>query len=138
MISKNLQLNDLKFTAAIPDKNIFAWGIGFLDNNKNQFRLQDAGNDSFLVMNRYPVSYPLTEENNRRLVSSIPLRNFYCLIQRDMLNMASVFREGFLFSAFEGDSTVDFAPVLLTYQKAAENKPLQLKAQWLKKTSFAC
>ena len=58
---QKLQLNDLRFTSVIPDKNIFAWGIGFLDNNKNQFRLQDASGDSFLVMNRYPVSYPLTE-----------------------------------------------------------------------------
>jgi hypothetical protein len=61
---RRLQLNDLRFTAVIPDKNVFVWGIGFLDNNKNQFRLQYAGNDSFLVMNRYPVSYPLSEEDN--------------------------------------------------------------------------
>lgn len=131
---QKLQLNDLRFTAVIPDKNVFAWGIGFLDNNKNQFRLQDAGNDSFLVMNRYPVSYPLTEEDNTDW-SQHNVTKFLLADSKDMLNMAPVFREGFLFSAFERDSTVDFSPVLLTYQKAAENKPLQLKAQWLNRPS---
>jgi hypothetical protein len=131
---QKLQLKDLKFTAVIPGKNIFAWGIGFLDNNKNQFRLQDIGHDSFLVMNRYPVSYPLTEENNKDW-SEHSVTKFLVSDSKDMLGMPSVFREGFLFPAFERDNTVDFAPVLLSYQKAAENKSLQLKVQWLNKSS---
>ncbi|HLG38045.1 MAG TPA: hypothetical protein VI461_00205, partial [Chitinophagaceae bacterium] len=133
---KKLQLKDLHFLAVIPDKNIFAWGIGFFDGNRNQFRLQDAGNDSFYVMNRYPVSYPLTEENNRDW-SQHSVRKFLLSDSKDILNMASVFKEGFLFSALDKDSTADFFPVLLTYNKDASDKTLQLKAQWLNNTSSA-
>lgn len=131
---QSLHVNDLRFSAVIPDKNIFAWGIGFLDNNKNQFRLQDAGNDSFLITNRYPVSYPLTEENSMDW-SQHSVSKFLLSDSKDMLNIAPVFREGFLFSSPGQDSTAYFAPVLLTYQKAAANKPLQLGAQWLNKPS---
>ncbi|MEI9910874.1 MAG: hypothetical protein WDO71_15105 [Bacteroidota bacterium] len=126
--------NDLRFTATIPDNSGIAWGIGFLDNNKNQFRLNYAGNDSFSVFNRFPVSYPLAEEKSTDW-SQHTVSKFLLSDSKDMLSMPPVFKEGFLFSAFEQDNTLDFAPVLLTYQKEAENKPLQLKAQWLNKSS---
>ncbi len=105
-----------------------------MDNNKNQFRLQYGGNDSFSVFNRYPIAYPLTEENNTDW-SEHGVTKFLLSDSKDMLNMASVFKEGFLFPVFEKDKATDFAPVLLSYQKAAENKPLRLKAQRLDKTS---
>src|SRR5258705_684706 len=129
---QKLQLKDLAFIAAIPDKNIFAWGVGFLDNNKNQFRLRDAGHDSFQVINRYPVSYPLTEENSEDW-SIHSVTKFLVSDSKDMLNMPSVFREGFLYPTFERNNAEDFAPVLMGYEKSAENKPLRLTAQWLNK-----
>jgi hypothetical protein len=131
---QEIQLKDLQFTAVIPDKSNFAWGIGFLNGNKNQFSLHYTGKDSFSVSNRYPVSYPLTEENNNDW-SQHGVTKFLLADPKDMLNMPSVFREGFLFSAFEHDSTAGFAPVLLTCQKDASDKPLQLKARWLDKPS---
>lgn len=129
---QKLNPKDLHFTATIPDKNIFAWGIGFLDNNKNQFRLRDRGKDSFLVINRYPVSYPLTEENNGDWKNH-NVTKFLLSDSKDMLKMPSVFKEGFLFPSLEKDSSTEFAPVLLSYQKSGANKPVQLQAQWLNK-----
>jgi hypothetical protein len=134
---QNLKLNDLRFAAVIPDKSRFAWGIAFLDNNKNQFQLQNAGNNSFSVINRYPISYPLTEENNPdgyRDWSEHRVNKFLLSNSKDMLEMPSVFREGFLFSVFDQNNAADFSPVLLTYQKATAHKPLELKAHWLSKT----
>ncbi|HYV54891.1 MAG TPA: hypothetical protein VE933_09945, partial [Chitinophagaceae bacterium] len=129
---RKLQAKDLRFTATIADKNIFAWGIGFFDNNKNQFSLHDQGNDSFMVINRYPVSYPLTEENNGNWTMH-NVTKFLLSDSKDMLIMPSVFKEGFLFPALEKDSLTAFAPVLLNYQKSAENQPVKLQAQWLNK-----
>jgi hypothetical protein len=51
---KNIQKDNMAFRAAITDKSTIAWGIGFLDNNRNQFRINDLGTDSFALMNRYP------------------------------------------------------------------------------------
>ena len=58
-----LQAKDLAFSASLPDHGSIAWGIGFLDNNRNQFRIKSLEKDSFLLLNRYPA-YPLSEENN--------------------------------------------------------------------------
>jgi hypothetical protein len=131
---KNIQKENIAFTAAIADKSIIAWGIGFLDNNRNQFRLNDLGADSFALMNRYPVSYPLTEEN-REDWSKHSVNKFLVSDSKDMLNMPPVFGEGFLFAPFNGDSTIDFSPVLLSYQKSKANDPLQLQARFLNDAS---
>jgi hypothetical protein len=129
-----VSIKDIAFKATIPLASHFAWGIGFLDNNKNQFRLQDSGNDSFLVFNRYPVSYPLTEENNNDWTQRT-ITKFLVSDSKDLTAMPSVFREGFLFSAFEQDNNVDFAPVLLTYHKEPADKPIALNAKWLNRSS---
>lgn len=127
---RTVHLKDNAFRAAIADKSNIAWGLGFLDNNRNQFHIKYLGNDSFALINRYPVSYPLTEED-RTDWSSHNVNKFLVSDSKDMLNMPTVFSEGFLFAAFNGDSTIDFSPVLLTYQKAAGNDPMQMKARFM-------
>lgn len=124
------QQSDLKFAASLPDESKFAWGIGFLDNNRNQFSVKYMGNDSFSLLHRYPVSYPLTEENRSDWTPG-KISKFLVSDNRDMTNMPAVFREGFLFSSFNNDHSAEFLPVLLTYQKAAKNDPLELKVQRL-------
>ena len=128
-----ISLNNIGFTAAIADKNSIAWGIGFLDNNKNQFRIKYSAADSFALLNRYPVSYPLTEENRpdsyREDWSRHSVNKFLVADSKDMTDMPSVFGEGFLFAPFNGDNTIDFLPVLLSYQKDKENEPLHLQAK---------
>src|SRR5436190_15270112 len=129
---KNIRLNDLAFKASIADKSTLAWGIGFMDNNRNQFRVKTLGNDSFALLNRYPVSYPLTEEN-RNDWSEHGVNKFLVSDSRDLLNMPPVFREGFLFTPFDTDSTLNFSPVLLSYQKGSSQESLQLKARLINK-----
>ncbi len=65
---KSIQQDNIAFQSAIADKSTIAWGVGFLDNNRNQFRVNYLSADSFALLNRYPVSYPLTEEDKGRLV----------------------------------------------------------------------
>ncbi|HUM65717.1 MAG TPA: hypothetical protein PLV32_07735, partial [Chitinophagaceae bacterium] len=60
-----LQPADLQFKASLADQTQVAWGIGFLTNNRNQYKIRYTGKDSFALINRYPVSYPLTEENRQ-------------------------------------------------------------------------
>ncbi len=131
---KNIQKDNMAFTAAIADKSTIAWGIGFLANNRNQFRINYLGADSFALMNRYPVSYSLTEEK-REDWSKHSVNKFLVSDSKDMLNMPPVFGEGFLFAPFNGDSTIDFSPVLLNYQKSKANDPLQLQARFMNDAS---
>lgn len=133
---KNIQKDNIAFTAAITNKSTIAWGLGFLDNNRNQFRVNYLGTDSFALMNRYPVSYPLTEENKEDW-SKHSVNKFLVSESKDMLNMPPVFGEGFLFAPFNGDSTIDFSPVLLSYQKSKANDPLQLQARFMNDGSVA-
>ncbi len=125
-----IRIQQTAFKAPIEDKSTIAWGIGFMDNNRNQFRVSYMGTDSFALMNRYPVSYPLAEESrddwSRHLVNK-----FLVSDARDMKKIPSVFSEGFMFAPFDGDSTIDFSPVLLTYQKDKANARLQLQARFM-------
>ncbi len=127
---KDLRLTNLVFTNPITDKSTIAWGIGFLDNNKNQFRVKYLGADSFALANLYPVAYPLSEEK-RDDWTQHPVKKFLVSDPEDMVNMSSVFNEGFLFAALKGDHTIDFSPVLLTYQKSGGDDPLVLKARFM-------
>lgn len=127
---QNLQLTSQQFNADLPDQSAIAWGIGFLDNNRNQFRVEYAGNDSFSLINRYPVAYPLGEEN-RNDWTRHNVNKFLMSDAKDMHRIPAVFREGFLFSSFSGDNTINFSSVLLSYQKEGKNDPLQLKARLL-------
>jgi hypothetical protein len=124
---------DLQFKAPVPDRNIFAWGIAFFDNNKNQFRLRYGSGDSFYVMHRYPVSYPLTEEQNDDW-SVHHINKFLVSDSRDMPGMAGIFREGFLFTPPDPDSLAAFSPVLLTYTRDAGDKPISMRAQYLNRS----
>ncbi len=122
------------FTKPIPDNSSFAWGLGFLDNNRNQYRVEYSGSDSFTVLNKYPVSYPLTEEA-RDDWSVHTINKFLISDSRDMVRMPAVFGQGFLFSGYQHDNNTDFEPVLLTYTKNASDQPLNLQARWLVNTS---
>lgn len=127
---RSVNPGDMAFNKPIADKSSIAWGIGFLDNNRNQFRVKYIGADSFVLLNRYPVSYPMTEEN-RNDWSRHSITKFLVSDQQDMLQMPSVFGEGFMFSAFDKDSSIDFLPVLLSYQKNKANALLELKARFM-------
>jgi hypothetical protein len=130
----NLSQNSIIFSSALEEKSSIAWGVGFLDNNRNQFRIQRAGADSFSLLNKYPVSYPLSEENRPGDFDNWNMHSvtkFLVSDSRDLVSMPDVFNEGFLFSAFNGDSSIDFSPVLLTYQKGHGDAPLELKARFM-------
>lgn len=121
---------NMSFNKNIADKSIVAWGIGFLDNSRNQFRVKFMGTDSFALMNRYPVSYPMTEEY-REDWAKHRINKFIVSRSKDIEQMPAVFSEGFLFAAFYGDSTVEFSPALLSYQKGKANDPLELQAKYM-------
>jgi hypothetical protein len=128
---KNIQQDNIAFQSAIADKSTIAWGVGFLDNNRNQFRINYLSADSFVLLNRYPVSYPLTEEYKADW-SKHSINKFLVSDAKDMQQMPVVFGEGFMFSPFNGDNSIDFSPVLLSYQKDKANAPLQLQAKFMK------
>ena len=127
---RTIQPAGIAFRAAIADKSTLAWGIGFLDNNKNQFNVKYLGMDSFALLNRYPVAFPLAEENKGDW-SKHTVNKFIVSDGRNLQNLPAVFTEGFLFAPFDGDSRIDFYPVLLNYQKGKANAPLQLKATFI-------
>ncbi len=136
----SIKPSGVSFQAAIPNKSTIAWGIGFLDNNRNQFRINYLGADSFALINRYPVSYPLTEEKDPELLTNTKygdawtrhrISKFLVADARDLQHMPAVFGEGFLFAPFHGDNTIDFSPVLLSYQKDKANAPLELKSRFM-------
>jgi hypothetical protein len=122
---------DLLFNKTIADQTTIAWGIGFLDNNRNQFRIANAEN-GFNLLHRFPVSYPLTEED-RDNWKAHAVNKFLVAGSDDMLDLPPVFKEGFLFPSINNEPALAFDPVLLNYRKQAENKPLSLQAQWLYK-----
>ena len=132
---KNIQPRSIAFSSPIADKSTLAWGAGFLDNNKNQFRVNYLAADSFSLLNRYPVSYPLTEEDNpstyRDDWTKHSINKFLVSDGLDIQQMPAVFGEGFMFSPFNGDNTIDFSPVLLSYHKDKANAPLQLQAKFM-------
>lgn len=127
---QSLQLNNLQFNADLPDQSNIAWGIGFLNNNRNQYRMEYTGPGRFSLVNRYPVAYPLSEEN-RDDWSSRHVNKFLLSDANDMHRLPAVSKEGFLFPAFSGDNAIHFPPVLLSYQKGGKNNALQIKAQLL-------
>ena len=105
---------------------VVAWGIGFLENNRNQYKIKNGAADSFYVQPRYPVSYPLTEENRDQWKKK-HISKFLLADAKDMQQVPAVFREGFLFAAYSGDSALAFAPLLLTYQKDEAGKTVNLQ-----------
>ena len=125
-----VKLNDQRFDAPLPDQSNFAWGIGFLENNRNQFHVTYGGSDSFSLINRYPVSYPLSEEN-RNDWSKHKVSKFLLSDSRDMMNIPAVFKEGFLFSPLSDDNATHFPPYCLHTRRQQSNDSLQLNAQWL-------
>ncbi len=119
-----------QFTAPLPDQSNMAWGIGFLENNRNQWRINYTGTDSFSLLSRYPAAYPLTEEH-RNDWTIHKVSKFLVSDGNDMHSIPAAFKEGFLFSSFDGEKGTDFSPLLLTYQKAGKNDSLQLTARRL-------
>lgn len=119
---------DLAFRVDIPVHAEFAWGIGFSSNNRNHFSMTQSRNDSFVLKLKYPVSYPLTGED-RSDWSARTVTKFLVADPSDMVAMPSVFREGFMFPYFEKGAVENFGPLLITEQRDAGNKSLQLKAR---------
>jgi len=125
---RNLTMNDARFVALIDDQSQFAWGISFLDNNRNQYKLSIQGADSFIVHNKYPVSYPLSGEK-RDDWSVHPINKFLVSDHQDMLRIPAVFRQGFLFPGFAANSETNFRPILLNYERNTANVPLKVQAR---------
>ncbi|MBL0269294.1 MAG: hypothetical protein IPP99_11670 [Chitinophagaceae bacterium] len=127
---KIISIDQLGYAARINDGNLIGWGLGFPEKGKNQYLIQNAGADSFRLQNRYPVSYPLTEEptNAADHHGSYPVLKFLVAASTDIGSLPAVFNEGYLFPAFPGDSTTGFNPVLLSYQKEKAGQPVSL--QW--------
>ncbi len=117
---QRLTKEDLGFTSLVPDQALLAWGIGFLENNRNQFYLRYAGSDSFFIKNRYPVAYPLTEEERQNWKEKA-VSKFLLSASGDMLKVPAVFKEGFLFDDNLADAATRFRPLLLSYKKGAAN-----------------
>ncbi len=127
---KEIKQEQIAFSGSIPDKSNITWGISIADNNRNHFRVKYLGADSFALLNRYPVSYPLTEED-RSDWTQHSVNKFLLSDQKDMVNMPAVFSEGFLFSSMNADSAFGFSPVLLSYDKSKSNAELALQAKYL-------
>ncbi len=130
----SIAVHDLSFSATIDNKTLLGWGVGFPDKSRNQFRVEYQGADSFSLACRYPVSYPLTEEpvkDDVRNWESHDVTKFLISDPSYMKELPAVFKEGFLFAAFPGDSSIDFNPVLLGYRKDRSNAPLQLQVSSL-------
>ena len=123
-----LQPEDLHFRAALPDKSRVALGAGFLSNNRNQFEVTYPGKGSFALLNRYPVAYPLTEEN-RIDWEEHHVTRFLLADGHDLQQLPAALREGFLFSSPNSDKRFAFSPLLLDYQKSGKNSPMQVKAK---------
>ncbi|MFN8289946.1 MAG: hypothetical protein U0U70_06805 [Chitinophagaceae bacterium] len=131
---KRVSGQDLSFQMVIPDGSMIGWGAGFPGGNKNRFRVQYDTGTAYRLLNRYPVSYPLTEEPGREINKTgdaYVVTKFLIADPGYMGQLPTVFNEGFLFSTFDGDSTTGFAPVLLSYYKGRSDAALQLQARSL-------
>lgn len=127
-----VSIEQIAFTKTVEDKSIIAWGISFLDNNKNQYQVSYLSEDSFALVNRYPISYPLTEEKKGDWTGH-SVNKFLVSAGKDIQQVPGVFSEGFMFANVSEDNKIGFAPVLLTYQKGSANTGLALQAKFLSK-----
>ena len=130
---KTLLPADLGFNAPIAENTLIGWGLGFPDRSKKQYFVSFAGNDSFRLASRYPVSYPLTEDpssGDKREWVSHEVVKFLVADPRQIGELPAVFTEGFLFSGSAGDSGLAFRPVLLSYRMDKAHAPLSLAAKY--------
>jgi hypothetical protein len=134
---REIHARDLAFEAILQDGDDIAWGIGFLENNRNQYKVKYSTQDKFIIAPRYPVSYPLAMENREEWTAQ-RVNKFLVADQVDLQKMPAVFREGYLFPFFETEHQADFAPVLLSYEKGAYDQPLGLQVSSMdaKRLSF--
>jgi len=114
------------FTVSIPERSAIGWGLGVWDNSKNLFNVSYRAADSFDLVNRYPLSYPLTEEKKAddKEWTSHRVDKFLVSDTKDLVAMPAVFTEGFLFPS--NDSSMNFSPVLLSYNKGSATAPLNI------------
>lgn len=123
---------DLGFETTLDHLTTVAWGLGSADQHKKQFRIEKGVNDSFSLISRYPVSYPLIEENSSAsgMVrwKSHEVTKFLVSGSKDVASIPAVFREGFYFQPAGNDSALHFSPVLLAYSKDQGNRDLKLQA----------
>lgn len=131
---KTVTVDNLQAIEELPDRSVIAWGISFLDNNRNQFRILNGGKDSFSVNPRYPVSYPLSEESGNG-VEKATINKFLVSRSQDMLKMPGAFSEGFMFEGIKNDYPTNIEPYLLSYQRGSANQPLNLQLRHLHQPS---
>jgi hypothetical protein len=120
--------SSVAFEKPIADGEVIAWGIGFLDNSRNQYRVVNAGGDSLFLYSRFPVSYPMTEEDGSNW-SAHNVYKFLVSDSRDLQELPAGFTEGFSFNALGQDAGTGFAPRLLTYKRGLSNDSIRLRAQ---------
>lgn len=119
----------LRFEKELDPGGSFAWGISFLDNNRNQFRFRYDG-QNLLVLPRYPLSFPLIEEDRSQWTGH-NVTKFLAGHQQHMNQLPVALREGFLFTSPAANEGSAFAPLLLQYKKAAADVPIQFTANYL-------
>ncbi len=122
--SKLIQPNDLGFSGTVPSGNTIAWGLGFFSNNRDQYIVK-ADRDVVSLLNKYPVSYPLSREAGVSAATPA-VHKFLVADAADLAQMAPVFREGFLFSPEDHNAQHAFDPVLLNYQQAPGDTPVDI------------
>lgn len=125
------QSADNKFETELVDGASIAWGIGFRENNKNQFRLHIDSGGTFSVINRFPVSYPLTEENKGWQQSTV--NKFLVSDPQDLVSASTIHNEGFYFDFYGRNKSARFYPVLLSYQKLDGHQPVDISVRSLER-----
>lgn len=127
---KEFTNRDLAFASAIPDGSIIGWGGGFPGGNRNRFKVQYDTGAGYRLTNRYPVSYPLTEEPGKEIAGNneaYTVTKFLLSDPAQIRQLPTAFEEGFLFNSFEGDSATGFEPFLMSYMRDQSDAPLQLQ-----------
>ncbi len=124
---------DLSFSTPLADGALTGWGVGFPEKGRQQYFVYGLGQDSFRLANRYPVSFPLTEEpstGDQWEWGRHDVVKFLLADPGQIAELPAVFNEGYLFSGVTGDSGLFFRPLLLSYQKDKAHTPLMVGAQF--------
>jgi len=126
--SQKINPSHLIFSGSIPDGAAIAWGIGFLNNNQNQYQLinRDGG---FQLIDVFPVAYPLTAEDNKDWTKKT-LTKFLVAEPGELNQLPGIFQEGFLFKTLKKEDA--FSPVLLSYNRDKGDRAPVINARLLK------
>lgn len=122
--SRNITPEDLHFTHTVESGKTIAWGLGFFSNNRNQFKVNADGRE-VVLLNKYPVFYPLTREP-RTNADTRAVHKFLVADAGDLSRIAPMFREGFLFYPEDHQPLHAFNPLLLSYREEQGNVPIAI------------